>query len=891
VISKPSTNQDFVKGLTVRGIIRLTMSLLPGTKLDGYEVLGLLGAGGMGEVYRARDPILKRKVAIKVLPSFVSQDPDRLRRFEQEAQAAAALNHPNILAVHRFGVFEGAPYLVSELLVGDTLRQQLERGPLPVRKAIDYGVQIADGLAAAHDKGIVHRDLKPENLFVTKDGRIKILDFGLAKLMQSQPDTDGTEPTRTHGTDPGLVMGTVGYMSPEQVRGKTVDHRADIFAFGAILYEMLAGKRAFQRSTSADTMSAILNEDPPGISQIVRSTPPGLQRVVHRCLEKNPEQRFQSASDLAFALEALSDSGISAAHASPAPIHGGFRKQWLWSAGLVAILATGGVAYYLTTRHERVPFEHYSIQKVMDSKHVKMVAISPDGTYLASVIQDANGDQDLRIHHIPTGSERSILQEAIYKYQYLIFSPDGNYIYFLIDPLHAPPTDRGDEYRIPVLGGQPTRVLEGVDSPISFIDGGRRLCFFRADVAAGTFKFLSVSADGGEEQVLANYKKPFPYSAVCAPNGRFAVSFEYLSGIENFDFASGSKKALASSIALGDSLDHLLWAPSGKGLFAISIKNNGHVGQLSYLSYPSGNLRQLTNDLSDYRWISMTADTQTIAATKYEPNRRFAELSLAEPSNLQERQSGDLIWFTWLDNERIVEADGEGDLKVFDLIKNETTSVSVPKGDLYFHPSRCGSDALVVTGGPAQLNGSHIYRVPLDGSRPTQLTKGQVDNFPECTADGKRLYYADNRDSKHQILMRQPLQGGVAQKVIASSSPWYDVSPDGRLLARVDSDVLPFRLQIFSTDSLREIRGFPLPRDARESEVAFSVDGKSVFYTVRTGADTTIWRQPADAATPIKVASLPGKFVFWLRPSPDGKKLGLTIGTPTSEAVLLHDVR
>jgi eukaryotic-like serine/threonine-protein kinase len=365
--------------LGLRGIIRLTMTLTAGAKLDGYEVLGPLGAGGMGEVYRARDSLLKREVAIKILPSFVSHDPERLRRFEQEAQAAAALNHPNILAVHQFGTFEGAPYLVSELLEGDTLRQLLQRGPMSVRKAIDYGVQIAHGLAAAHDKGIVHRDLKPENLFVTKDGRIKILDFGLAKLMQFKPDPDGTGPTQTHGTDPGTVMGTVGYMSPEQVRGKTVDHHADIFAFGAILYEMLTGKRAFQLSTSADTMSAILNDDPPAISQIVQSTPPGLQRIVHRCLEKNPEQRFQSASDLGFALEALSESGISAAVASPAPIQRGSRKPLLWSTGVVAILATAAIAYHLAPRHQRVPFEHYSIQKVMDSKQVQMIAISPDG--------------------------------------------------------------------------------------------------------------------------------------------------------------------------------------------------------------------------------------------------------------------------------------------------------------------------------------------------------------------------------------------------------------------------------------------------------------------------------------------------------------------------------
>jgi len=311
------------------------MPLAAGAKLDSYEVLGLLGTGGMGEVYRARDAALRRDIAIKVLPTFVSRDPDRLRRFEQEAQAAAALNHPNILAVHRFGVFEGAPYLVSELLEGSTLRDVLLHGALPARKAIDYGVQIAHGLAAAHDKGIVHRDLKPENLFVTKDGRVKILDFGLARLTPGKSDVDGNTQTMTAGTDPGVVMGTAGYMSPEQVRGGVVDHRTDIFAFGAILYEMLSGKRAFQRSTSAETMTAILHEEPPSISQVTQTIPPGLERVVHHCLEKNLEQRFHSASDLAFALEALSDSGSGPAVAIGSRAS---HSRWIWAAAGVAAL-------------------------------------------------------------------------------------------------------------------------------------------------------------------------------------------------------------------------------------------------------------------------------------------------------------------------------------------------------------------------------------------------------------------------------------------------------------------------------------------------------------------------------------------------------------------------
>ena len=290
-----------------------TVGLTKGTRLGEYEVQSLLGSGGMGEVYRARDLRLRRDVAIKVLPAFVSTNRERLQRFEQEALATAALNHPNILAVFQMGTHEGAPYLVSELLEGETLREQLKRGRLALRKAIDFGIQIAHGLAAAHEKGIVHRDLKPENLFVTKDGRVKILDFGLAKLTQAK-DPAGVAPTLVEATEAGVVMGTVGYMSPEQVRGQAADPRSDIFAFGAILYEMVTGKQTFHKPTSAETMTAILNEEPPSISQIAPNTPPGLQRVVHRCLEKDPEQRFHSAHDLAFALEALSDSAITSPH-------------------------------------------------------------------------------------------------------------------------------------------------------------------------------------------------------------------------------------------------------------------------------------------------------------------------------------------------------------------------------------------------------------------------------------------------------------------------------------------------------------------------------------------------------------------------------------------------
>jgi serine/threonine protein kinase len=281
------------------------MPLGPGARLGPYEILAPLGAGGMGEVYRARDARLAREVAIKVLPAGFSSDPERLRRFEQEARAAGALNHPNILTVHDAGHHEGAPYVVSELLEGQTLRERAQGGALPVRKAVEIGVQIARGLAAAHEKGIVHRDLKPENVFVTREGLVKILDFGLARVVRAEGGESSQAPTFSQHTEPGTVLGTVGYMSPEQVRGFPADHRADIFSLGAVLYEMLSGQRAFRGATAADTMTGILREDPEELSVTRPALPAALDRIVRHCLEKAPAERFQSARDVAFNLESL----------------------------------------------------------------------------------------------------------------------------------------------------------------------------------------------------------------------------------------------------------------------------------------------------------------------------------------------------------------------------------------------------------------------------------------------------------------------------------------------------------------------------------------------------------------------------------------------------------
>jgi eukaryotic-like serine/threonine-protein kinase len=413
------------------------MPLTTGNRIGPYEIVALLGAGGMGEVYRARDPRLQREVAIKVLPSAFATDLDRLHRFEQEARAAAALNHPNILAVHDIGTDDGAPFIVSELLEGQTLRDRLLGGPVPMRKAVAYAVAIARGLSAAHEKGITHRDLKPENLFITTDDRVKILDFGLAKLTSDQPMAAGTSAVQTAAprTEVGQVLGTVGYMAPEQVRGLAVDHRADLFALGTVLYELVSGRRAFHRDTAPETMTAILNDHPPELIATDRSIPPGLARIVDRCLEKNPSARFQTASDLAFALEALSDASGSSRNVEHTPPPGQrSRERIAWAIAALLLLALMPLVYQ-RVRERPAPSgpTRFQIPPTAELAGPGNFSLSPDGRHLAFYGLGADGVLRLRLRSMDTldvrplpGTELPVGTPGVPPF----WSPDSKFIAF-----------------------------------------------------------------------------------------------------------------------------------------------------------------------------------------------------------------------------------------------------------------------------------------------------------------------------------------------------------------------------------------------------------------------------------------------------------------------------
>ncbi len=434
-------------------------NLAAGTRVGPYEVLGLLGEGGMGQVYRARDERLSREVALKFVHTALAQEMERLRRFEHEAKAAGALNHPNIVAVYDTGESNGSPYIVTELLQGETLRDRLATGALGTRKAVDCGVQIARGLAAAHEKGIVHRDLKPENLFLTKDGLVKILDFGIAKLGRPGEERAGTavETLSPTGTSPGTMLGTVGYMSPEQVRGLPADHRSDLFSFGAVLFEMLTGRRAFRGTTAADTLSAILREDPTDSATTAAGIAPGLLRVVRRCLEKSPDDRFQTARDLAFAVEGATTGSVAAATATLSPTKR--RRLTAFILGSAAFLVVAGLGLWLGRRLS-TPWTPPAFQRLtFRIGNVDSAVFAPDGETIVYSARWGKSPPEVFSTRAATRGSRPLgLTDAV-----VLAVSSREELAFLVRPRPSSwATFEGTLARAPMAGGTPREVLEGV---------------------------------------------------------------------------------------------------------------------------------------------------------------------------------------------------------------------------------------------------------------------------------------------------------------------------------------------------------------------------------------------------------------------------------------------
>jgi len=805
------------------------MALNPGTKLGQYEIIAPLGAGGMGEVYRARDAQLGRDVAIKVLPSALATDPDRLRRFEQEARAAAALNHPNILAVYQMGTHEGAPYLVSELLEGSTLREQLLRGQVPVRKAVDYGIQTARGLAAAHEKGIVHRDLKPENLFVTKDGRIKILDFGLARLTNHPQVLEEGSPTLTQGTEAGVVLGTVGYMSPEQVRGQPADARADLFALGAILYEMLTGKRAFHKPTAPETMSAILNEDPPATSQIVPSVPPAMQRVVQRCLEKNPEQRFHSASDLAFALEALSDAGSAATgtFAVSRP-----RSSWKWLAAAVIALAVIAAVTFWLTRTPPSPVVESIVQLTNDAQ-TKTGTMEADAS---RVYFDEGTEGSFRIAQVSVnGGQTGEISTSVLNPIIAGLTADGSSLLALSGgfiPEHE------TMWLVPLPVGQARRLGDTDVLNARMFPDGRLLYLTRAGV-------FTASKDGSNPRKLEELSKyqdmPRP-----SPDGKRLA--------EIVDDEKTKNWMIEEARADGTGMHPLVQWREGLPARICCLRWSGDSRYLLFRSYTEG------------RWDLWALSRQKSFLGRAPDPVRLTNGPMSFTSCVGSRDSKQVF------------AVGEllrGELHHYD----EKSHQFIPfLGGISAVDPTFSQDGKWVA---YQLYPEHtLWRSRSDGTERLQLTYPPTAvGFARISPDGTKVAFSDNSAKVFVVSMN----GGSLQK-LADSAVAPDWSPDGNLLAITSPSGDFFKSRVIdlrdgSVSDVPDSQGTLGPWFASQETLIATRNDQSKF--VRYDFKTRKWSD---------LVASPEKFVNW-ETSPDFKYFIYSTGgnNPTAFRIRLPD--
>jgi eukaryotic-like serine/threonine-protein kinase len=803
--------------------------LEPGMRLGPYEIVDQVGSGGMGEVYRARDPRLDRDVAVKVLPGSFSSDPVRLRRFEQEARAAGSINHPNITTVYDVGAANGAPYVVFELLEGETLRDRLRGGPLPQRRAVDYGRQIARGLAAAHEKGIVHRDLKPENLFLTRDGRVRILDFGLAKQSPAKSGPSGTS-ARLH-TDSGTVLGTVGYMSPEQVRGEPVDQRSDIFSLGSILYEMLTGLRAFHGSSSIETMSAILKEEPAELTARGESPPPPVERIVRHCLEKDRDERFQSARDLAFALETLSGSSPAVSAASgpwrdaPTKIWSTTSRRSVFAVGIAAAVA---VTLGLLLRPRAIP-DPPVVRLLTYSGHDRSPAASPDGRLLAFV-SDRDGVARIWIKQLAGGGEAAISEGPD---DYPRFSPDGATILFSRTEARSVSL-----FRVPVLGGEPRKLVsDAVDGDWS--PDGRHIVFVRLTSQQGlTDTSLRIANEnGGEERELARLTNQTLLHPRWSPDGTTIAAAE--SGFQQpgqprrifvTSVDGGSPRWIAPPSAT-NRLSSVAWSGNGELVYSQALSDAAVVSQaparVIRQAVRSGQTRTLLWASSGSEILDLLGGGHLVFdASSTRENIREASpdggtsrwLTRGNCSDRQPSYSPDSRWVVFSSNR-------SGRWNLWEVSRSMGTLRRLTDGDATdwdpgFTPD--GSHLLW-----SSNRGGHyeIWMAAADGSAPRQVTHDGMDaENPTETPDGEWIVYSSSNPLKAGIWKIHP-DGSGASQLVAGLFAHPEVSPDGRFavfqtvyvpegvsirVARItDGSLVPFEVNLRGNQLIGRSRWFP----------------------------------------------------------------------------------